>query len=182
MNGNRAKNLLWVILTIALLVTWGCASTKGSYGPVSPIKEGTDLSKYSTLFVEVKSNNDIALTTTDKDRILGQIIANINKDYPARFKEINNATPDSTTLSAIVNITRYDKGSSFARFMLAGLGAMHINADVMLKDYETKQGLGTFECKKTFAWGGMYGGSTRIEDIEEGFAKAVAASIAEGKK
>jgi hypothetical protein len=182
MSNNRSINVLWIVLTVSFLITCGCASTKGSYSPVSPIKEGTDFSKYSTLFLEVNNSKDIELTTTENDRILGQIIANLRKDYPARFTAINPATPGATTLYAIVTITRYDKGNAFARLMLAGLGAMHINANVALNDYETKQTLGTFECKKTFAWGGAYGGSTSIENIEEGFAKAVAASIAEGKK
>ena len=182
MNNNWSKNVLWVVLTVSFLITWGCASTKGSYAPITPIKEGTDFSKYSTLFLEVKSKTGVSIFITDRDRILGQIIAALRKDYPARFTEINHATPGATTLYAIVNITRYDKGNAFARSMLAGLGAMHINADVALSDYESKETLGTFECKKTFAWGGAYGGSTTIEQIEEGFAKAVAASIAEGKK
>jgi len=182
MDNNRFKNVLGIVLAVSLLVTWGCASTKGSYSLLSPIKEGTDFSKYSSCFIEVKSYKDLELTTTDKDRILGQIIASLNKDYPARFKQINPATPGASTLNALITITRYDRGNAFARQMLAGLGSMHIDANVGLSDYETKQTLGTFECKKTFAWGGMYGGSTTIENIEEGFAKAVAASIAEGKK
>ena len=34
--------------------------------------------------------------------------------------------------------------------------------------------LGEYEVKKTFAWGGIYGASTKIEDVEAGFAEGVA--------
>jgi hypothetical protein len=34
-----------------------------------------------------------------------------------------------------------------------------------------------FEMQKTFAWGGIYGGMTTIETIEDTFADAVAATV-----
>jgi len=34
-----------------------------------------------------------------------------------------------------------------------------------------------FEATKTFAWGGIYGATTSIETVQEGFAKAVADGI-----
>jgi hypothetical protein len=61
--------------------------------------------------------------------------------------------------------------------MLAGLGQMHINADVTMSDSTTKSNIAQYEVSKTFAWGGLYGGFTDIKVVEDGFAKAVAASI-----
>lgn len=173
---------LTAIAAIISIFAIGCAGTKGSYSPITQVTEGADFAKYSNLVIEVNNNPDVALTATDKDRILTQIIASVRKEYPSRFEDINSGKPDDLTMEAVVNMTKYDKGSAFGRFMLAGVGAMHINADISLNDLLSKQCLGKYECNKTFAWGGLYGGSTRIEDIEEGFAKAVAASIAEGKK
>ena len=124
----------------------------------------------------------MALTETDKTRIKTQIIASLHKEYPNRFKDINMDNPDLAMLQIVVNITRYDKGSAFGRLMLAVIGGMHIDADVILNDYASKECLARYETKKTFAWGGIYGGMTRIEDIEEGFSKAVVASFMEPKK
>jgi hypothetical protein len=31
-----------------------------------------------------------------------------------------------------------------------------------------------FTADKTFAWGGIYGGSTSMEDVEHGFAEGIA--------
>lgn len=106
-----------------------------------------------------------------------QIIAAIKKDHPSKFKRINEGSSDPATIKAIVNITRYDKGSAFARAMLAGLGQMKINADVTLIDSLANEPLCKFEATKTFAWGGIYGATTSIETVQEGFAKAVADGI-----
>lgn len=37
--------------------------------------------------------------------------------------------------------------------------------------------VGEFTLKKTFAWGGIYGAATSIEDIEDTFADGVAAAV-----
>jgi hypothetical protein len=58
--------------------------------------------------------------------------------------------------------------------MLAGLGQIHVNADVTIEDRSRPAVLGEFAVTKTFAWGGIYGATTNITDVEEGFAEAVA--------
>jgi hypothetical protein len=89
----------------------------------------------------------------------------------------------ASPVEALVTIKTYDKGNAFARAMLAGLGQMmHIDADVVLKDPRSGATFGTYDVDKTFAWGGVYGASTRIEDIEDGFAQSVAAAISGREK
>jgi hypothetical protein len=61
--------------------------------------------------------------------------------------------------------------------MLAGLGQIHIDGNVVLQDQATGDTLGQYEVTKTFAWGGIYGVATRMDDVEEGFAGAVAALL-----
>lgn len=63
--------------------------------------------------------------------------------------------------------------------MLAGLGAMHTDANVSLIDPTDGRTLSKYEVTKTFAWGGFYGAGTGIRDIEDGFAKAVVGAIVE---
>ena len=57
--------------------------------------------------------------------------------------------------------------------MLAGLGQMHIDALVTVEDKDIDKMIAEYEVKKTFAWGGIYGGATKIEDIEPAFADAI---------
>lgn len=130
-----------------------------------------NLNTFANLFVEVES---VQLTPTDKDRISRLIVDTIRKKDPARFKEINLPNTSPQTLRATVVVLTYEKGNAFARFMSAGLGQIRIESQVVLQDHGTGDALGRYEVTKTFAWGGIYGASTSIEDVEEGFAGAVA--------
>jgi hypothetical protein len=177
------KQRFWFILAVIGLFLLslnfaGCATSKGTVAAVTPLKEDVSLTKYDNLLIEVQNNNNVQLTASDKERILMQSIAAIKKDYPARFKSINEGGPTPSTLKAVVNITRYDKGNAFARSMLAGLGQIVINGDVTMYDSVSNEALSRCEATKRFAWGGLYGATTTIETVEEGFVKAVANCIA----
>jgi hypothetical protein len=172
-----SKRYFSVISLLAILVISGCASTGGSYKLVTPPINNTQVTKFSDLIVEVECKQGIPLTSVDKERILNLVIKNIRSENAIRFHAINSTTPSHSTLHASVVIKRYDKGNAFARFFLAGLGQMHIDADVALADWSTKEKIAQYEVTKTFAWGGAYGSAVSIQDIEEGFSKAVASSI-----
>src|SRR5215831_11223831 len=165
------------LLPLVLLVAWisgGCATSPGAVRAMAPLKQGVNLSTYSSLAVEVEG---VELTPVDKERIRIRIVDAIVKEAPTRFKGINSPTPVPPTLRASVTVTNYDKGNAFARFMLAGLGQIHIGAEVALRDQDTGDELGRFQVNKTFAWGGIYGAVTRVEDVEDGFAGAVASVL-----
>ena len=56
------------------------------------------------------------------------------------------ATPaDEQTLTVAIAFTRYAEGNAFARFMLAGLGQIHIDAEVSLEDRALEKVLGKSE-------------------------------------
>jgi len=173
----RGPQLLRILMLVLGLLASGCASTRGSARLIAPPQVGVSLSQFSNLLVEVECRPDIQLTSSDKERIVNLIIKNINRDSSNRFTTVNQTNAGPRTLYASVMIKRYDQGNAFARAMLAGLGQMHIEADVTLRDGETKNDIAQYEVSKTFAWGGVYGGLTGIEDIEDGFSQAVAASI-----
>jgi len=159
------------LLLLTALVSGGCATSPGAVSAIAPLKPGMNLGTYSSLAVEVEG---VELTPVDKERIRIRIVDAIMKEAPTRFKHINVPTPEPPTLRASVTVTNYDKGNAFARFMLAGLGQIHIGAEVALRDQGTGDELGRFQVNKTFAWGGIYGAVTRVEDVEDGFAGAVA--------
>gem|GEM_PF-771377 len=169
-DGRNAVRVLPLFLLVAC-ISGGCATSPGAVSAIAPLKQGVNLSTYSSLAVEVQGAQ---LTPVDKERIRIRIVDAILKEAPTRFKGINLPTPVPPTLRASVTVTNYDKGNTFARFMLAGLGQIHIDAEVVLRDQETGDDLGRFGVNKTFAWGGIYGAVTRVEDVEDGFASAVA--------
>jgi Domain of unknown function (DUF4410) len=77
----------------------------------------------------------------------------------------------------VVTLTRYQRGNAFARFMLAGLGQIHIDANVRVTAKPADEKIAEFTVAKTFAWGGIYGASTSMDDIERTFADGVAAAL-----
>jgi hypothetical protein len=179
-NASSSGVKIMVLLSTWGMVLSGCASTQGSHRLVRPPEQPGAMDRYSDLTVTVASKESAQLTRTDTERIRALIVKHIGADAPGRF-QIDLAGAGANGLEVAVAIKRYDEGNAFARFMLAGLGAMHIDADVAMIDSKTKQTIAEYEVTKTFAWGGIYGGGTTIWDIEDGFASAVAATIAERK-
>jgi hypothetical protein len=173
--------IIKIMLLLLVVLISGCAGTGGSYKSKEPPLSNEQAARYTELFIKTQSNENVNLGQESIGRITKLIIENIRSDQNNRFQIINNDTPGATTLEAAVIIKRYEVGNAFARFMMVGLGQMHIDADVVLYDHASKEKLTHFEVNKTFAWGGAYGGLTTIKDVEVGFSKAVADSIL-GKK
>jgi hypothetical protein len=173
-NGMRG---MMAMLVLTMVFVSGCASSKGSMNVVSPFKDAGQMTKYSELVVRVTVVENLALPDDAKERIQNSIIKSVQQDGPERFKAFNPPTPGQSTLMANVMIKRYDKGSKFARAMLAGLGKIHIDGDVCISDLTNKEELAKCEITKTFSLGGVAGAATSIEDVEEGFSKSVAAFI-----
>jgi hypothetical protein len=120
--------------------------------------------------VSAEAAPGVAMTRLDMDRITERIKAEVVAE---RSKSGADAgTPRNVNLKLIY--TQYDEGSRFARFMLIGLGQIHIDADLTVLDATTGESLGQYTVSKDFAFGGLYGAATSIEDVEKGFARSVA--------
>jgi hypothetical protein len=170
----RERGMLAWIIGIIFVVS-GCAGSTGTSKAVGPaalaqLPTGADLT------IRVDAKPEVILTSVDKERLTQLIAKHVQTDLAGRFRTINQPGTGSP-VEALVTIKKYEEGSAFARAMLAGLGQMHIDADLIVRDPRTGQTLASYEVTKTFAWGGVYGGVTRITDIEDGFAQAVAEAI-----
>ena len=166
--------LAWGVIT---LVTTGCAGTAATVQPARPAQTHPALGRYQNLQLEVTKTDDVDAHSSEMQRITSRIIEAIWAKESDRFRMINSKKPDVAvlpTLHVMVRLTRYDKGNANARSLLAGLGQIHIGATVILRDQERDEMLGEYEVTKTFAWGGFYGASTYVDDVEIGFAEGVA--------
>ena len=114
------------------------------------------------------------MTARDRDRIIALVLGRVHGQIPDPSADASAMTTAPDTLYVTINFTRYDEGNAFARMMLAGLGQIHIEADVFGEDRVRQRILFKSKVTKTFAWGGAYGGATGIKDVEDGFAQAVA--------
>ncbi len=176
----KVLNIISLLISLIILIS-GCASTGGSYKAIdAPIADQRRV-QFTELQFKIQAGNDVSLKQESIDRMTQLVIENIRADINNHFNNINSELPSASTLDAVVIIKKYEEGNAFARAMLAGLGQIRIDADIILYDYASKTKLTQYEVNKTFAWGGAYGALTSIKDVEIGFSKAVADSIL-GKK
>lgn len=174
MRSTRSMHALLAVSVLGLLAA-GCAGTAGSAKPLTAVAKPETLTRYTRLALVTSAQGDAAkMTEADRERIRTLVVRKVKEQAPNRYADGGGATPEPDTLHVNIAFTRYDEGSAFARFMLAGLGQIHINADVTLEDRSAQSIVGKFEVTKTFAWGGIYGAATGMKDVEDGFAEAVA--------
>src|SRR5260370_12382171 len=110
------------------------------------------------------------MTQGDFDRITQHIKADLAVASPAVL--VSSGAPAMSAMTIKLVFTRYDAGNAVARAFLAGLGQIRIDADVLLID-AGGQTIGRYQVSKQFAFGGVIGATTRIEDVEAGFEKSV---------
>jgi hypothetical protein len=185
LNGERSVRLdhtfqlRRVLIAIALLA-FGCASSAGSVKTLvePPVTETLD--RYSKVILTSSSQGEASkMLASDRDRIVALVLRKVQGQIPERFADVSATPTAADILHVTINFTRYDEGSAFARMMLAGLGQIHIDADVVGEDRMRQEVLMKSKVTKTFAWGGIYGGATGIRDVEDGFAEAVAKLLLE---
>lgn len=161
-----------IVLPLGLILLSACAESAATpdvvHAMAPTVSQGLRL---TDITAEAKSG--VAMTPADIDRIVSQIKADIAANDPNVFVD-KSASPNVMK----IEFTRYDSGNAFARFMLMGLGQIKIDADVIIMNSANNQVVGEYNVSKDFAFGGIYGGVTRIEDVEKGFAKSVAEIVA----
>lgn len=122
--------------------------------------------------VSVSAGPDITMLDSEKTQ-LAEIIA---RKIDSR-KMLNSGEAQKKSFEINVVMTQFEKGNAFARAMLAGLGQIHLDGEVKLVLAPDQTTVGAFTVSKTFAWGGIYGSSTRIDDLEPIFADSVATAV-----
>ena len=186
---------LAVVLVAGALVLGGCAGSTPDPVTMDPLTPEEDIGTYAELIITSETASDVVMTDDDRQRIVGKVKHEIAQRAPGRFTivqpdraatvEATNADAPSASLPANILhmhilFNEYDEGNAFARAMLAGLGQIHIGTIVTLWDQKTQQVLAKYEVSKQFAFGGIYGGVTGIEDVEDGLASGIAEVVVPG--
>jgi hypothetical protein len=158
----------FAVATALLVVLSGCADSISKPVALMPI---TSEKAKAVQVANIQTDADAGTPATHQDceNISDKIKTYIQQGSPGVI--VDAGTADALTMK--VHITRFDRGSAVARAILIGLGQIHIDAEVTLQKADGTVA-GKYTVKKTFALGGIAGAATRIEDVEEGFAKSVA--------
>jgi len=161
-----------VCIAFIATVLAGCAGTTPKPQFSHQIVAEARIASTDQTSVTVDAPEAVKILPLEKERIAQKIQAKIDSR-----KTANSSTTTSRVYAVELHLTRYDKGNAFARAMLAGLGQIHIDGKVDVYDMPDHTLVGEFDLKKTFAWGGIYGAATSMEDIETTFADGVAAAV-----
>jgi hypothetical protein len=158
-------NTLRLLATGALAATLaGCADSVSRPVPLQAFEQSAPLRLSD---VSADAEPGVPMSEGDFGLVSQKVRAYINAQSPGVF----GTGPDALAMK--IHFTRFDRGDAFARAMMAGLGQIKINATVMLDDATGKQ-VAAYNVSKDFAFGGIVGATTTVEDVEEGFAKSVA--------
>jgi hypothetical protein len=168
------------LLGLGLVLGNGCAGSRANYKAAQPLKEGTDLAGYKNLEITAEKAEGVEMTPEALNRIVSLVATKVQTKAPGRFEKVNASAPAAVRYT--MTFTKYAKGNAFARAMLAGLGQIHIYADVTVTDTAKNEVIGKYKITKTFALGGIYGASTRVEDCEDGFTEGMVDLILKAKK
>ncbi|QEM67581.1 hypothetical protein FO488_05055 [Geobacter sp. FeAm09] len=167
------RNILCLLVIVVSSVAAGCASSVPSAEFKKPIADAMRLCATDEAIIKLTTAEDVSIDDPSRQRLesrLQQAIQNKKKAVQCKSDVKRIFVLNS-------RITRYEPGSEFARFMLAGLGQIHIDGSFVLSLPPDEASAAEFFLTKTFAWGGMYGALTKITDIEPVFAEGVADAI-----
>jgi hypothetical protein len=172
MNSKTVRTLHFCAAMVGVTLVAACASTtpKAEYSKDLTSQYRIDADDHAQ--VNVSAGAGVEITDLEEQRIARLISSDLEA---MRLHNVANNDPKNCVVE--VTITRYQKGNAFARAMLAGLGQIHIDANVKILAGTGNEKLADFTLTKTFAWGGIYGASTSMEDIEKTFASGVATSL-----
>lgn len=125
MNSSTIGYVLRVACVASTLVAGGCASSP----PIAKFARSSDkvavIHRADTASIAVDAASGVTMADFEKDR-LGERI----KMKLAEKQAFNATLPAPSQYQIDVTVTRYEKGSAFARAMLAGLGQIHIDGNV----------------------------------------------------
>lgn len=156
---------------LAALVA-GCASTPPEPKFTHAMVTESRITATDTVDVVIETADKVAVDPVARDRVAGKIKTKIDD---RKIKNPSAGSPRS--VQVLLHVTRYEKGNAFARAMLAGLGQIHLEGTIFVYQMPDRVLLEDFDLQKTFAWGGIYGAATSMDQIEDTFTDTVAATV-----
>jgi Domain of unknown function (DUF4410) len=161
---------LAIASAMAVLTLSGCATIGGKPTFTHSLAADARVISGDKVRSEVTAGPQVTIASYERERFAQKIDSVIRGRAQPGHRAGRN-------YRIVVNLTKYKKGNAFARAMMAGLGSIRIEANVSLYSMPGKKLEGQFTMEKTFTWGGIYGGVTNIEDVEEEFAKSLAEAV-----
>jgi hypothetical protein len=161
-----------LVLVLFTALLGGCASTAPQAKFAKPMAADARIRASDTENVTLTAADTVKAIPQERDRVKQKIAARIDER-----KLTNPQEGAPRTFEVEVFVSRYEKGNAFGRALMPGVGQIHLDGTISVFQMPGHELLEQFDMQKTFAWGGIYGGVTTMETIEDTFADAVAATV-----
>jgi type IV secretory pathway protease TraF len=154
-----------IVVLLAALALGGCATSVSAPVAVQALSASAPLHISD---ISADAAPDVQVGEGDLGMITQKVRAYIQAEAPTVMSDAG-----ASAYMMKIHVTRFERGNAFARAMLAGLGQIHIEGTIDLVDASGKK-LAEYKVSKDFALGGIAGGTTTVDDVEDGFAKSIA--------
>ena len=166
-----------MVLLMALFLS-GCG-TEVAYIWKVPPKGSEVLAKYREIIVDVQEKDGVSLSRQVRDRLTRRIGDSIRTGFAGKYTPVSADKAGPRTLYTQIFITRYDDGRDFAASFFQTPDRMHIDGEVVLSDWQTREKLVEFEMLQTYDRNNSIGRFPRIDELEPEFAQKVVGGIAQ---
>jgi hypothetical protein len=157
----------YIAVLLASLALGGCATSISAPVAVQPLARNAS-APLRLSDISADAAPDVQVGEGDLGLITQKVRSYIQAQSPAVM-----ADAGASAYVMKIHVTRFERGNAFARAMLAGLGQIHIEGTIDLVDASGKM-VGEYKVSKDFSLGGIAGGTTTVDDVEDGFAKSIA--------
>ena len=114
-------------IAVIIATTAGCASSRPKPTFSHEIVAASRVGVSDVAQVNVDAPDSVKILSSEKSRLAEKILLKIDKR-----KLANAGNGAGKTYEVDLHLSRYDKGSAFARAMLIGLGQIHIDGKVAI--------------------------------------------------
>jgi hypothetical protein len=155
-----------------VLLGAGCASTPPEAEFVNKPTAAVVVQKSDTVNVGVNAADGVTMPDLERQRM-----TQLLQTALATKQSLNATGPSPLPYQLDLQVTRYDEGSAVGRALLIGVGQIHLEGTVTLYTLPDHSQLEQFKVSKDFAFGGIYGATTTMADIEKALAEGIANTV-----
>ena len=167
-----------MLTLLMVLFVSGCGTEIAYTWKLMP-KDSGALTNYREIVVDVREKDGVSLSRQVRERLTRRIGESISTGCAGKYTPVSVDKAGPRTLYTQIFITRYDDGRDFAVSVFQIPERMHIDGDVILSDWQTREKLVEFEMLQTYDRNNSIGRFPRIDELEPEFAQKVVAGIAQ---
>jgi hypothetical protein len=154
-----------------------CVGQTASYDWKMPFRDKAALKNFHQVLLDVHAREGVTIPKVTLDRLSQRLGKSFRTASGNKLIPVSLEGAEEGTLAVQVYITRYDDGLALSKWAFTEPGSMHIDGEVTLSDWESKEKLAVFDVSQEYDRTRTFGGLESIEQLEPQFTEGVVAGI-----